>query len=255
MQHIHQALENGILRLSFNRPERKNAITTAMYEALAQALDQANSDPAVRVVLLTGQPGVFTSGNDIQDFLNNPPSDTQSPVFRFLHALSHLEKPLIAVVDGLAVGVGTTLLLHCDLVYATPEARFQLPFVNLGLVPEAASSFLLPKVAGYQRAAEMLLLGEVFTAEQALAAGMLNGILPSNQLLEHALGVAHKLAEKPAQALRLTKQLLKQPYLSQIEQTMRAEGVQFIRQLSSPEAREAFSAFIEKRKPDFSKLG
>jgi enoyl-CoA hydratase/carnithine racemase len=158
-------------------------------------------------------------------------------------------------VDGLAVGVGTTLLLHCDLVYATPEARFQLPFVNLGLVPEAASSFLLPKVAGYQRAAEMLLLGEVFTAEQALAAGMLNGILPSNQLLEHALGVAHKLAEKPAQALRLTKQLLKQPYLSQIEQTMRAEGVQFIRQLSSPEAREAFSAFIEKRKPDFSKLG
>ncbi|MGK0617932.1 enoyl-CoA hydratase [Meiothermus cerbereus] len=255
MQHTHQALENGILRLSFNRPERKNAITTAMYDALARALDQANSDPAVRVVLLTGQPGVFTSGNDIQDFLNNPPSDAQSPVFRFLHALSHLEKPLIAAVDGLAVGVGTTLLLHCDLVYATPEARFQLPFVNLGLVPEAASSFLLPRVAGYQRAAEMLLLGEVFTAEQALAAGMLNGILPSNQLLEHALGVAHKLTEKPAQALRLTKQLLKQPYLSQIEQTMRAEGVHFIRQLGSPEAREAFSAFIEKRKPDFSKLG
>ncbi|WP_337868670.1 enoyl-CoA hydratase [Meiothermus sp.] len=255
MHNVEQVLENRILQLSFNRLERKNAITAEMYGALAQALDKANSDPAVRVVLMTGQPGIFTSGNDIQDFLENPPTGIQSPVFRFLDALSHLEKPLVAAVDGLAVGVGTTLLLHCDLVYATPEARFQLPFVNLGLVPEAASSLLLPQIAGYQRAAEMLLLGEVFSAEQALTAGLVNAIVPSHQLLEHALGIAHKLVERPAQALRLTKCLLKQPYLSQIEQVMQAEGELFIRQLTSPEAKEAFAAFIEKRKPDFSKLG
>ncbi len=255
MHNVEQILENGILQLSFNRLERKNAITVEMYGALAKALDKANSDPAVRVVLMAGQPGIFTSGNDIKDFLETPPTGIQSPVFRFLDALSHLEKPLVAAVDGLAVGVGTTLLLHCDLVYATPEARFQLPFVNLGLVPEAASSLLLPQIAGYQRAAEMLLLGEVFSAEQALAAGLVNAIIPSHQLLEHALGVARKLVEKPAQALRLTKHLLKQPYLSQIEQAMQAEGELFIRQLNSPETQEAFAAFIEKRKPDFSKLG
>lgn len=255
MHNVEQILKNGILQLSLNRLERKNAITAEMYGALAKALDKANSDPAVRVVLMAGQPGIFTSGNDIKDFLETPPTGIQSPVFRFLDALSHLEKPLVAAVDGLAVGVGTTLLLHCDLVYATPEARFQLPFVNLGLVPEAASSLLLPQIAGYQRAAEMLLLGEVFSVEQALAAGLVNAIVPSHQLLEHALGVARKLVEKPSQALRLTKHLLKQPYLSQIEQVMQAEGELFIRQLSSPETQEAFAAFIEKRKPDFSKLG
>jgi len=255
MQNVEQILENGILQLKFNRPERKNAITAEMYGALTQALDKANCDSEVQVVLIAGQPGIFTSGNDIKDFLENPPTGIQSPVFRFLHTLSHLEKPLVAAVDGLAVGVGTTLLLHCDLVYATPEARFQLPFVNLGLVPEAASSLLLPQIAGYQRAAEMLLLGEVFTSEQALARGWVNAIVPSHQLLEHAREVAHKLTEKPTEALRLTKRLLKQPYLSQIEQVMQAEGAHFIRQLNSPETKEAFAAFIEKRRPDFSKLG
>lgn len=254
MSNISQELSQGILKLGLDRPERKNAITAEMYSALAAALSQAQDNPQVRVVLIHGAPGVFTAGNDIQDFLSNPPSSEASPVFRFLQAISRFTKPIVAAVDGVAVGIGTTLLLHCDLVYATPQSKFQLPFVNLGLVPEAASSLLLPQLSGYQRAAEMLLLGEVFSAQTAREAGLVNALVPADELMSQALEVASKLAKKPAQALHLTKQLMKQNRLPAIEQSMRAEAELFIQQLASPEAREAFTAFMEKRKPDFSKL-
>lgn len=254
MSSISQELTNGILKLGLNRPERKNAITAEMYSGLAEALAGAEADPRVRVILIHGTPGVFTAGNDIQDFLSNPPTGESSPVFRFLQTISHAAKPIVAAVDGVAVGIGTTLLLHCDLVYASPESKFQLPFVNLGLVPEAASSLLLPQLAGYQRAAELLLLGEMFSAQTAKEMGLVNALISANELMNHAVGVAAKLAEKPAKALRLTKQLMKQNRLPAIAQSMKAEGELFIQQLASLEAKEAFTAFMEKRKPDFSKL-
>ena len=244
-----------VLCIEINRPEKKNALTQAMYQAMADALRAADADPAVRAVLIRGKADLFTSGNDLKDFLDNPPRDQDRPVFQFLHAISHAQKPVVAAVAGAAVGIGTTMLLHCDLVYAAPNARFQLPFVNLGLVPEAASSLLLPALAGYQRAAELLLLGEPFTAERALEIGLVNAIVPEDRLIDTAMAQAKKLAQKPAGALRLAKQLMKQGQLAAVEQQMKLEAVHFAERLGSPEAKEAFSAFLEKRKPDFSKFG
>src|SRR5437867_846022 len=179
MNQINVSTSDGVMQVVFNRPERKNALTEPMYEAITQALELAARQDETNVVLLCGAAGVFTAGNDLDDFISRPPKDADAAVFRFLRALATFPKPVIAAVEGLAIGVGTTMLLHCDLVYAASDARFALPFVTLGLVPEAACSLLLPRVAGHQRAAERLLFGDAFPATDALALGFINRLLPA----------------------------------------------------------------------------
>ena len=246
--------EAGVLRITLNRPEKKNSITAVMYQALADALAEARRDPLVKVVMITGGAEMFAAGNDLGDFMNNPPSDDNAPVFQFLTQISECEKPIVAAVAGVAVGIGTTMLLHCDLVYAAENARFALPFTSLGIVPEAASSYLLPLIAGYQQAAELLLLGEPFGAERAKQAGFVTAVLPVDQLLPTAMKAAAKLAALPGKSIRTTKALLKQAHAAQVARQMHEEGVLFRGMLSEPAAREALGAFFEKRKPDFSKL-
>lgn len=253
-EHVAVTIEGGVLRIELRRAEKKNALTAAMYAAAADALAAAEADADVRVILIHGQPGVFTAGNDLKDFLDNPPLSDDTPVFRFISGFAALTKPFMAAVSGPAVGVGTTMLLHCDLVYADPSARFQLPFVNLGLCPEAASSLLLPALAGHARAAELLMLGEPFGAEQALAMGLINAVLPADGLLGHALGRAARLAAQPAGSVRATKMLMKRALRGPIADAMAAEAKEFRSRLTSPEAREAFAAFFEKRTPDFSRF-
>jgi enoyl-CoA hydratase/carnithine racemase len=245
---------DGILGIEFNRPGKKNAITAAMYQTMVDALKQAESDPAVRVILFTGKPEVFTSGNDLEDFLQNPPQDNASPVYQFLWQLSHAGKPIVAAVSGAAVGIGTTLLLHCDLVYAADNARFSLPFTQLGLCPEAASSLLLPQLAGYHRAAEKLLLGEAFPAQEAHAMGLVNKLLPTAELAAYAQAQAAKLAALPPASVRTAKLLMKQPQIAAVEAQMAQELSHFGTMLTAPEAREAFTAFFEKRRPDFTQF-
>ena len=242
----------GILRITINRPERKNSITAAMYQAMADAFKDARFDPAVRVVLLAGSAELFTAGNDLSDFMNNPPHGADSPVFQFLENISTCEKPIVAAVGGAAVGVGTTMLLHCDLVYAADNTRFALPFTSLGLVPEAASSYLLPLVAGYHRAAELLLLGEPFGAAKAKETGFVTEVVPADQLLATAEKAATKLAGLPGRSVRTTKALLKGAHAALIARQMQEEGAHFRAMLGEPAAREAFSAFFAKRRPDFS---
>ena len=254
MNKILTELEDGVLRVQFNRPDKKNAITAAMYQALAHALRHAERDNAVRVALIHGAPDVFTAGNDLHDFLASPPRSDDAPGFQFLRAIHEFPKPLVAAVSGLAVGIGTTMLLHCDLVYCTPETRFSLPFVNLGLCPEAGSSFLLPRLTGYQRAAELLMLGEPFAAETAKEIGLVNAIVPAEALVATATATAGKLASKPAAGLRETKMLMKQGLHEAVKLAMNDEGEAFRERLESPEAKEAFTAFLEKRQPDFSKF-
>ncbi len=241
---------DGITTLAFNRPDKKNAITAAMYAALADALEAADKDATIRAVLITGTPGCFTAGNDLQDFLANPPRGNDSPVARFLRAISTARKPLVAAVTGVAVGVGTTMLLHCDLVYAAKSARLSLPFVNLALVPEAASSLLLPRTIGNRRAAELLLLGEPIEAEKAAAWGLINAAVDDDALAETALKAARKLAAKAPQALALSKQLMKASP-EEIAAQKLAERVHCSAQLQSADAREAMTAFFEKRPPKF----
>ncbi|HXH02451.1 MAG TPA: enoyl-CoA hydratase [Candidatus Competibacteraceae bacterium] len=253
-QQILTELQDGVLHVILNRPEKKNALTNAMYDALRAALERAEADPAVRVVLFSGSGGSFTAGNDLGDFLNAPPQDEHSPVFRFLLAASRASKPLAAAVAGAAVGIGTTLLLHCELVYCAPGSRFQMPFVNLGLCPEAASSLLLPARLGHARAAELLLLGESFGAEQALAWGLVNAVVDGDQLLTHAVERCQALAAQPPAAVRLTKALLKRAQAQAVAETIALEGRHFAERLQSPEAKEAFQAFFEKRRPDFSRF-
>ena len=246
--------EAGVCTLTFNRPDKKNSITAAMYSALADALQAAQDDAQVRCVVFQGNETIFSAGNDIADFLNNPPATTESPVFRFLRGLAQFPKPLIAAVCGPAVGVGTTLLFHCDLVYAGDNAAFSMPFVNLGLCPEAASSLLVPQMLGYHRAAEALLLGEPFMAEAALEVGLVNRVLPPLEVAGCAQTVARKMAGKPITSLIETKRLMKQGQLKQVMAVMAEEGVSFGRMLGEPAAKEAFGAFMERRKPDFSKV-
>ena len=250
--------EAGVTTLTFNRLERKNSITSAMYAALADALAQAADDPAVRCVLIQGDAAIFSAGNDIGDFLNAPPrgdKDAQeAPVFRFLRAIATFAKPIVAAVCGPAVGIATTMLLHCDLVYAGDNAAFSLPFVNLGLCPEAASTLLLPQMLGYHRAAEALLLGEPFMAEAALEVGLVNRVVPPTEANAIAQAQARKLAAKPLSALIETKRLMKQANSAAVLERMGEEGQSFGRMLREPAAREAFTAFMEKRKPDFSKV-
>ncbi|MCO4875432.1 enoyl-CoA hydratase [Paraburkholderia caribensis] len=240
-----------VLTIAFARPEKKNAITSAMYQTMADALAEAQQDPATRAVLIRGSAGIFSAGNDLEDFMKQPPVSDNAPVFQFLRAISSAEKPLVASVAGAAVGIGTTLLLHCDLVYAADTATFSLPFAQLGLCPEAASSLLLQRVAGYQGAAEKLMLGEPFDAKEAHRMGFVNRLLPAAEVDAFALQQAQKLAALPASSLRVTKQLMKRAAQHEIQTQMTDEAVHFAKMLLAPEAKEAFKAFFEKRKPDF----
>ena len=246
--------EAGVTTITINRVDKKNSITTKMYASMADALAAAEQDASVRVVVFQGDVAIFSAGNDIGDFLQQPPATQDSPVFRFLHRLSAFPKPVIASVCGPAVGIGTTMLFHCDLVYAGDNAAFSMPFVNLGLCPEAASSLLVPQMLGYHRAAEALLLGEPFFAEAALEVGLVNRVLPPTECNGVAQAQAKKLAAKPLSSLIETKRLMKKHQLPQIAAVMAEEGASFGRMLREPAAREAFGAFMEKRHPDFSKV-
>ncbi len=246
--------EAGVCSITFNRLDKKNSITAAMYGAMADALQAAQDDAAVRVVVFQGHETIFSAGNDIADFLNQPPAGEGAPVFRFLRGLAAFPKPVLAAVCGPAVGIGTTLLFHCDLVYAGDNAAFSMPFVNLGLCPEAASSLLVPQMMGYHRAAEALLLGEPFMAEAALEVGLVNRVLPPTEARSYAHTVAAKLAAKPLSSLIETKRLMKKGQAAQVQAVMAEEGASFGRMLREPAAREAFGAFMERRKPDFSRV-
>ncbi len=243
----------GVMTITFNRLDKKNSITSTMYAAMADAVAQAAADASVRVVLFQGHESIFSAGNDIGDFLNQPPTTQESPVFRFLRGIATFEKPLLAAVAGPAVGIGTTLLFHCDLVYAGDNAAFSMPFVNLGLCPEAASSLLAPRMFGYHRAAEALLMGEPFFAEAAQEVGLVNRVVPPTEVNGYAQAQARKLAAKPLSSLIATKRLMKGDTQA-VLQKMDEEGQSFGRMLREPAAKEAFGAFMEKRKPDFSKL-
>ena len=254
MTSILQNNEHGVLTLTLNRVDKKNALTADMYACLADKLTQAAANKDVRVVLLQGHETVFSAGNDIADFLQQPPADANSPVSRFLHGIAAFPKPVLAAVAGPAVGIGTTLLFHCDLVYAGDNAAFAMPFVNLGVCPEAASSLLAPQMMGYHRAAEALLLGEPFMAEAALEVGLVNRVLPPTEVNNYVQAQARKLAAKPRSSLLETKRLMKAGQAALVQKQMNEEAASFGRMLTEPAAKEAFSAFMEKRKPDFSKL-
>jgi enoyl-CoA hydratase/carnithine racemase len=257
---IKTAIVNGVATIEIARPEKKNALTVAMYQAMADALNAAREDNSVRAVLITGQPGVFTSGNDIEDFMTRGTSNSQgsdamdSPVFRFMRALLDCDKPVVAAVTGAAIGIGTTMLLHCDFVYVSDEARLAMPFVALGLVPEFASSLVVPQLMGHRRAAEKLLLGDPFTPEQAVDCGIASAVLPASEVVNHARRVAERFNQLPPGAVREAKQLMRAPQRELLLSTIRTEGEMFGRRLKSPEAMEAFQAFFQKRKPDFSKF-
>ncbi len=251
---IQSELSENILTLRINRPDKKNALNLHMYQALADGLHKADDDDQVRVILVCGGDDCFTSGNDLADFLTAPPTGQNSPVMQFLIAVSEARKPIVAAVNGLAVGVGVTMLLHCELVYAGNSATFQMPFVNLGLCPEAGSTLLLPRIMGHQRAAELLLLGEVFGADTACAVGIVTAVCPDGEVLATARKRALQLAAQPAAAVRLAKNLLKRDYAMPLRETIIEEGKQFMSRLKSPEAAEALKAFMERRKPDFSQF-
>ncbi|BDT73623.1 1,2-epoxyphenylacetyl-CoA isomerase [Comamonadaceae bacterium OS-4] len=254
MQDILIHTDAGITTITLNRVEKKNSFTQAMYAACADALDTARDDAAVRVVVFQGDATVFSAGNDIGDFLGAPPKTQDAPVFRFLRALAAFPKPIVAAVCGPAVGIGTTMLFHCDLVYAGDNAAFSMPFVNLGLCPEAASSLLVPQMMGYHRAAEALLMGEPFMAEAALEVGLANRVVPPTEANAVAQAQARKLAAKPIASLIETKRLLKKGQLADVLARIDEEAVSFGRMLGEPSAKEAFTAFMEKRKPDFSRV-
>jgi enoyl-CoA hydratase/carnithine racemase len=247
-------IENGILTIEFNRPEKKNAITAAMYQTMSDALNAAESDAQVRAILFIGKSDIYTAGNDLEDFMKNPPNSKAHPVFQFMQSISHTTKPVVAAVSGVAVGIGTTMLMHCDLVYAADNAKFSMPFSQLGLCPELASSLLLPQIAGYQRAAEKLMLGEPFLAEEAHHMGLINKVLPVDQLVAFARAQAAKLVALPAASLRVTKQLMHAGQIAAIEAKMEEENKYFAAMLVAPEAKEAFSAFFQKRRPDFTQF-
>jgi enoyl-CoA hydratase/carnithine racemase len=255
---IRTATVNGVATIEIARPQKKNALTAAMYQAMADALRAAKADAAVRAVLITGQPGIFTSGNDIEDFMWRPrgggSDGHDSPVFQFVRALIDCDKPVVAAVTGAAIGIGTTMLLHCDFAYISDEARLAMPFVSLGLVPEFASSLLFPQLAGQARAAEKLLLGDPFTGADAVEFGLANAVLPAGEVVNHARRIAERFNNLPPGAVRDAKRLLRGPQAEAILETIRSEGELFASRLRSPEAMEAFQAFFQKRKPDFSKF-
>ncbi|MEN3364424.1 MAG: hypothetical protein V7606_1698 [Burkholderiales bacterium] len=252
---IETSKAHGILTIEFNRVEKKNAITSAMYQIMADALKDGEGDPAVRAILISGKPEIFTAGNDLDDFLRNPPpAGSDRPVTQFMRALSSASKPVVAAVSGAAIGIGTTMLMHCDLVYAADNAKFSMPFTQLGLCPEFASSMLLPQLVGNQRAAEKLLLGEPFSAQEALQMGFVSKVVPASDLPAFAQAQAAKLVALPASSLRATKRLMKGDQAAAITARMQEENKHFGEMLGAPEAKEAFTAFFEKRKPDFTKF-
>lgn len=245
----------GILMIEFNRPEKKNAITSAMYQAMADAIKDAESDPAVRALVIQGKLEIFTAGNDLEDFLKNSSTEVgDRPVAQFMRALSTATKPVVAAVAGNAVGIGTTLLMHCDLIYAADNAKFAMPFTQLGLCPEFASSMLFQQVVGYPRAAEKLMLGEAFGAQEAYDMGLVSQVLPLAELMEFAHGQAAKLAALPASSLRVTKRLMRGAQAEAVNARIMEENKHFGEMLVSKEAKEAFMAFFEKRRPDFTKF-
>ncbi|MEM6532801.1 MAG: enoyl-CoA hydratase [Myxococcota bacterium] len=239
-----------VLVITLNRPARKNALTHAMYRELNEALDRLDRDSIYRAAVIAGSEGMFTAGNDLDDFLNAPPNREDAPVRVFLMKLLDLKKPLIAAVSGPAIGIGTTLLLHCDLVYADETARFQMPFVKLGLVPEAGSSVLVPALLGHRRAAELLLLSDDFGPDEARELGFINEVV-TGSVLERAMDRAESLAALPPTAVTLSKALMRGPDRNRLAQVIAQEGKLFAEQLQSPEAKEAFTAFFEKRPPKF----
>ncbi|WP_438395338.1 enoyl-CoA hydratase [Caballeronia sp. DA-9] len=245
---------DNVLCITINRPARKNALTAEMYQTMADAFFDAENDPSVRAVLIRAVGDTFSAGNDLEDFMKAPPAKPDAPVFQFLRRISTAQKPVVAAVNGGAVGIGTTMLLHCDLVYAASTAKFALPFVQLGLCPEAASSLLLPRIAGYQRAAEKLLLGESFDANEAVNMGIVNRILSAEEVGDFAFRQAKKLAALPPASLKATKALMKSGEADEVSAQMANEAGHFASMLTSPEAKEAFTAFFEKRKPDFSRF-
>jgi len=238
--------------LIFNRSAKKNALTVAMYATLADELTSAGASPNVRAAVLTGAGDVFTAGNDIQDFVAQPPVSDDSHVVRFLKALVAFPKPIIAAVNGIAIGIGTTMLLHCDVVLAAPSARFQFPFVKLGLCPEGGSSWLLPRMAGLQRASEALLWGEPFDAATAQRMGFVNEVVGEGELEARLTGRLERLMDLPPEAVAVAKELIRAPMRHELAETMTREALAFQKRLASGEAAEAFAAFLEKRKPRFS---
>jgi enoyl-CoA hydratase/carnithine racemase len=250
--------QDGVLTLTFNRPARKNAITADMYQIMADAIRDAADDNSVRVILFTGSDSIFTAGNDLEDFMKNASQlniDAEATsLLQFMRALAGCQKPVVAAVAGAAIGIGTTLLMHCDLVYLADNAKLSMPFTQLGLCPEFASSLLLQRLGGYHRAAEKLLFGEPFGATEALELGMANKVVPAAELLAFANQQTAKLVALPAASLRAAKRLMKSGESKLISQVMQEEIQQFGAMLSGPEAREAMMAFFQKRKPDFSQF-
>jgi enoyl-CoA hydratase/carnithine racemase len=251
--HVLCELDGGVLTVTIRRAHKKNALTMAMYSVMADAIERADRDPDVRVVLFAGSDGIFTAGNDLTDFLENPPQDADAPVNRFIAKLITTEAPLLAAVDGFAVGIGTTMLLHFEQVIASDRATFSLPFINLALVPEAGSSLLLAEACGYKKAAELLMLGQPFGVDVALECGIVSKVTAPETLMEEGLAAAHALAAMPRTALRATKRLMRRPKEPLLDRVM-AEGREFAERLASPATREIIMAFMEKRAPDPSKL-
>jgi enoyl-CoA hydratase/carnithine racemase len=247
---IETSEKDGILTIRMNRPDKKNALTVDMYDEMAKAIKNAGKNPDVRVIMITGSADSFCAGNDLQDFLSNPPKGQNSPVMKFLKEISSAKLPIVAAVNGTAVGVGVTMLLHCDFVYVSKDATLSMPFVNLGLVPEAGASLLLPRIAGHAKAAEMLMLGEPFTPKTALEIGLANAICEADEVEKTALKTAKKLAAKPRDALLHTKALLRRDFES-VAARIEAEAEVFKECLESDDAKEAFKVFKEKRLPKF----
>jgi enoyl-CoA hydratase/carnithine racemase len=251
---IRTATLNGVATIEIARPEKKNALTADMYQTMADAIADAGIDKAVRAVLITGQPGMFTAGNDLEDFLHRPRANEDSPVLYFMRALTTCDKPVVAAVTGVAVGIGTTMLLHCDLVYVSDEAVLSMPFTSLGLVPEFASSLLVPQLMGRVRAAEKLLLGDPMTGAEAVDLGVANAVLPAGEVLPHARRMAERFNSLPPGAVQEAKRLLRRAGEAAVADTIVTEARLFGARLASPEAKEAFTAFLQKRRPDFSQF-
>jgi enoyl-CoA hydratase/carnithine racemase len=253
MDELLTELSGNILRVQFNRPAKKNAMTMAMYTGLANLLNEADKDESINVVLLSGAGDCFTAGNDLEDFVKNPPGPGDSPQNRLVSALINFSKPLVAAVHGVAIGGGTTILTHFDFVYAAENTKFQVPFINLAVVPEFGSSYLLPRQLGYLQAAELLMLGEPFSAARANELGLITAVVPGSELMARATETVQKLARKPATALRACKNLLKRPAREQLEQSVARETEEFAVRVRSADTKEAITAFFEKRPPDFSR--
>ena len=253
--HILADRDSGLLSLRLNRPDKKNALTRAMYARLAEELEAADADPTIRAVLISGSDACFTSGNDLADFIQAPPSGLDSAVFAFMHALFELKKPVVAAVAGPAVGIGTTLLLHCDLVYVSREAMLRMPFVNLGLCPEFGSSLILPRLLGHARAAQLLMLGESFSGEQAAQWGIANEALGNGQAtLDKAREMALRFGQLAPSTVADAKRLMRGPGREELRRVIEEEGALFSQRLRSPEAAEALSAFMQRREADFSRF-